>query len=46
MPRIAYLVSSAREIDLRDSSNHPTGYWAEEALKAYERFAAAAPTSS
>lgn len=41
MPRIAYLVSSAREIDLRDSSNHPTGYWAEEALKAYERFVAA-----
>ena len=23
------------------SSNHPTGYWAEEALKAYERFVAA-----
>lgn len=41
MPRIAYLVSSAREIDLRDSSNHPTGFWAEEALKAYERFTAA-----
>jgi putative intracellular protease/amidase len=41
MPRIAYLVSSARAIDLRDSSNHPTGYWAEEALKAYERFVAA-----
>jgi putative intracellular protease/amidase len=41
MPRIAYLVSSAREIDLRDSSNHPTGYWAEEALKAYERLSAA-----
>jgi putative intracellular protease/amidase len=41
MPRIAYLVSSAREIDLRDSSNHPTGYWAEEALKAYERLVAA-----
>ncbi|ODU06042.1 MAG: thiamine biosynthesis protein ThiJ [Pseudonocardia sp. SCN 72-86] len=41
MPRIAFLVSSAREIDLRDSSNHPTGYWAEEALKSYERFVAA-----
>ena len=41
MPRIAYLVSSAREIDLRESSNHPTGYWAEEALKSYERLAAA-----
>ncbi|WP_145228718.1 DJ-1/PfpI family protein [Rudaeicoccus suwonensis] len=42
MPRIAYLVSSAREIDLLTSSNHPTGYWAEEALKSYERFASAA----
>lgn len=41
MPRIAYLVSSAREIDLRDSTGHPTGYWAEEALKSYERFVAA-----
>jgi putative intracellular protease/amidase len=41
MPRIAYLVSSAREIDLRESSNHPTGYWAEEALKSYERLVAA-----
>ena len=41
MPRIAYLVSSAREIDLRESSNHPTGFWAEETLKAYERFVAA-----
>ena len=41
MPRIAYLVSCAREIDLRDSSNHPTGYWAEEALKSYERLVAA-----
>ncbi|NKQ57681.1 thiamine biosynthesis protein ThiJ [Amycolatopsis sp. K13G38] len=41
MPRIAYLVSSAREIDLRDSSGHPTGFWLEEALLSYERFAAA-----
>ncbi|MFJ2618296.1 DJ-1/PfpI family protein [Glutamicibacter sp. NPDC087344] len=38
MPRIAYLLSSAHEIDLRDSPNHPTGYWAEEALKSYEKF--------
>jgi putative intracellular protease/amidase len=38
MPRIAYLVTSAREIDLRDSPAHPTGYWAEEALKSNERF--------
>ncbi|MEN0137858.1 MAG: DJ-1/PfpI family protein [Rhodococcus sp. (in: high G+C Gram-positive bacteria)] len=41
MPRIAYLVSSAREFDFRDSANHPTGYWAEEALKSYEQFVAA-----
>ncbi|MFE7417542.1 DJ-1/PfpI family protein [Rhodococcus sp. NPDC057529] len=31
-------MTSAREIDLRDSSSHPTGFWAEEALKPYERF--------
>ncbi|MBN9747837.1 thiamine biosynthesis protein ThiJ [Amycolatopsis sp. A1MSW2902] len=41
MPRIAFVVSSAREIDLRDSSEHPTGYWAEQALTAYELFSAA-----
>ncbi|MBM7368087.1 DJ-1/PfpI family protein [Gordonia hydrophobica] len=41
MPRIAYLVSSAREIDLDDNPGYPTGYWAEEALKPYERFIAA-----
>jgi len=41
MPRIAYLVSSAREMDFRDSPKHPTGYWAEEAIKSYERFVAA-----
>jgi putative intracellular protease/amidase len=41
MTRIAYLVSSAREIALADGSAHPTGYFAEEALKPYERFAAA-----
>lgn len=41
MARIAFLVSSAREIDLRESSGHPTGYWAEEALRSYERFVAA-----
>ncbi|MFD4636290.1 DJ-1/PfpI family protein [Lentzea sp. NPDC058436] len=38
MPRIAYLVSSAREIDLLDSGGHPTGYWAEQALTSYDRF--------
>lgn len=41
MPRIAFVVSSAREIDLRDSGKHPTGYWAEQALTSYELFAAA-----
>ncbi|MFD4194304.1 DJ-1/PfpI family protein [Amycolatopsis thermoflava] len=41
MPRIAYLVSSAREIELADGTLHPTGYFAEEALKPYERFVAA-----
>jgi putative intracellular protease/amidase len=41
MKRIAYLVSSAREITLADGRPHPTGYFAEEALKPYERFVAA-----
>ncbi|MET8249086.1 DJ-1/PfpI family protein [Streptomyces sp. NPDC005202] len=41
MARIAYLVSSAKEIDLADGTRHPTGYFAEEALKPYERFVAA-----
>ncbi len=41
MPRIAFVVSGAREIDLRDSRNHPTGYWAEQAVTSYELFAAA-----
>jgi putative intracellular protease/amidase len=41
MVRIAFLVTGAREIDLDESPAHPTGYWAEEALKSYERFVAA-----
>ena len=41
MTRIAYLVSSARDMTLADGTTHPTGYFAEEALKPYERFAAA-----
>lgn len=41
MPRIAFLVSSARAINLRESSNHPTGFWLEETLLSYERFVAA-----
>jgi putative intracellular protease/amidase len=38
MTRIAYLVTSAREMTLADGTRHPTGYFAEEALKPYERF--------
>ena len=38
MTRIAYLVTSAREMTLADGTLHPTGYFAEEALKPYERF--------
>jgi putative intracellular protease/amidase len=41
MTRIAYLVTSARETTLADGSAHPTGYFAEEALKPYERFTGA-----
>lgn len=41
VPRIAFLVTSARFIDLKESEAHPTGYWAEEALKSWERFVAA-----
>jgi putative intracellular protease/amidase len=41
MTRIAYLVTSAREMTLEDGTAHPTGYFAEEALKPYERFVAA-----
>src|ERR1700749_4087484 len=41
MTRIAYLVTSAREMLLADGSPHPTGYFAEEAIKPYERFTAA-----
>jgi len=39
MTRIAYLVTSARELTLAAGTQHPTGYFAEEALKPYERFA-------
>jgi putative intracellular protease/amidase len=41
MARIAFLISSAREMTLADGTAHPTGYFAEEALKPYERFVAA-----
>jgi hypothetical protein len=45
MTRIAYLVTSAREMTLADGSIHPTGYFAEEALKPCERFTEADSTS-
>ena len=41
MTRIAYLVTSAREMKLANGNAHPTGYFAEEAIKPYERFTAA-----
>jgi putative intracellular protease/amidase len=41
MIRVAYLITSAREMALADGSAHPTGYFAEEAIKPYERFVAA-----
>jgi putative intracellular protease/amidase len=40
-PHVAYLITSAREMTLADGSAHPTGYFAEEAIKPYERFVAA-----
>ncbi|QSE86804.1 DJ-1/PfpI family protein [Rhodococcus koreensis] len=41
MTRIAYLVSSATEITMADGTSHPTGYFAEEAIKPFESFTAA-----
>ena len=41
MIHVAYLITSAREITLADGTAHPTGYFAEEAIKPYERFVAA-----
>ena len=41
MTRIAYLVTSAREMTLADGTQHPTGYFAEEAITPYERFTGA-----
>jgi putative intracellular protease/amidase len=41
MPRLLLLVSSAREITLADGTPHETGFFAEEAIIPYERFAAA-----
>lgn len=38
MPRVLFLVSSARELTFADGSTNVTGYFAEEALTPYERF--------
>ena len=38
MPRLLFLVSSAREMQLANGSMHETGYFADEALTPYERF--------
>ncbi|MBV9058044.1 MAG: DJ-1/PfpI family protein [Pseudonocardiales bacterium] len=38
MPRLLFLVSSAREMPLADGSPHVTGFFADEALTPYERF--------
>ena len=38
MPRLLFLVSSAREMQLADGTDHETGYFADEALTPYERF--------
>src|SRR6202522_4405426 len=39
MTRIAYLGTRAPELTSADGAQHPTGYFAEESLKPYERFA-------
>lgn len=41
MPRLLYLVTSAREMRLADGTPHETGYFAEEAAVPYRRFVAA-----
>lgn len=41
MPRILFVVSSARSMPLADGTPYRTGYFAEEALTPYERFTAA-----
>src|SRR5262245_22139864 len=38
--KILFLISSAREIKLRDGSAHETGFFVEEALKPYDHFIA------
>ena len=41
MARILMIVSSARSIDLASEKGHPTGYWADEVLKPYDKFVGA-----
>ena len=41
MARLLMIISSARNIDLASQKAHPTGYWADEVLKPYDRFVAA-----
>ena len=41
MARLLIIVSSARSIDLVADKAHPTGYFADEVLKPYDKFMAA-----
>src|ERR1700730_9907385 len=41
MARLLIIVSSARSIDLANDKEHPTGYFADEVLKPYDKFVAA-----
>jgi putative intracellular protease/amidase len=41
MTSLLMIVSSARTMTLADGRDHRTGYWAEEVLEPYQRFAAA-----
>ncbi len=41
MARLLMIVSSARRIDLASDKEHPTGYFADEVLKPYDKFVAA-----
>ena len=41
MARLLIIVSSARSFDLKSDKEHPTGYFADEVLKPYDKFVAA-----
>ncbi|MBW8484864.1 type 1 glutamine amidotransferase domain-containing protein [Actinomadura parmotrematis] len=41
MSRILFVVTGARHWTLKDGTEHPTGYWAEELLTPYETFTGA-----